>query len=147
MLDRKFINYEFDPSEKRVTRWEIAQFAKAIRDFNPIYFDINEAKKLKYEDIPVPPTFYTKYTFSGEKNFFTTLGIDYRKLLDGGREFKYYFQCVAGNIVEYQTKVENIVEKEGKRGKMDIVTAITSGKNKETNEKLWDTVITLVVYH
>jgi hypothetical protein len=147
MLDRKFINYEFDPSEKKVTRWEIAQFARAIRDFNPIYFDINEAKKQKYKDIPVPPTFYTKYTFSGEKNFFATLGIDYRKLLDGGREFKYYSQCVAGNIVEYQTKVENIIEKEGKRGKMDIVTAVTSGKNKETNEKLWDTVIILVVYH
>ena len=118
-----------------------------MRDFNPIYFDINEAKKHKYKDIPVPPTFYTKYTFSGEKNFFATLGINYRKLLDGGREFKYYSQCVAGNIVEFQTKVKNIIEKEGKRGKMDIVTAVTSGKNKETNEKLWDTFITLVVYH
>lgn len=147
MLDRKFIGYQFTPTEKVINRWEISQFANAIRDSNPIYYDINEAKKEGFKDIPVPPTFYTKMTFSGPKNFFETLGIDYRKLLDGGREFKYYSQGCAGDRIEYQTKVENIVETEGKRGKMDVVTAITQGKNKTTNEKIFDTIITLIVFH
>ena len=147
MLDRKFIGYKFEPSERTIPRWKITQFANAIRDTNPIYYDLNEAKKQGYKDIPVPPTFFTRTTYSGKKNFYATLGIDYQKLLDGGREFKYYSQCAAGDTITYQTKVENIIEKEGSRGKMDIVTAITRGKNKETNEDVFDAIITLIVFH
>ncbi|MHA1292859.1 MAG: FAS1-like dehydratase domain-containing protein [Promethearchaeota archaeon] len=150
MLDRKFVGYEFPASEKKIMRWEISQFAHAIMDDNPIYYDIDLAKRQGYKDIPVPPTFFTKMTFSGEggaENFFSTLGIDYRKLLDGGREFKYYSQITAGDTVIYRTKVESINEREGKRGKMDIVTAITGGTVKETKEKAFDTIITLIVFH
>lgn len=146
-LDRNFIGYEFPLSEISITRWEIAQFANAIRDFNPIYYNLNEAKKQGFKDIPCPPTFYTKLTFSGDKNFFATLGIDYKKLLDGGREYKYYSPCFAGDNIIYQTKVQSIDEKEGKRGKMDVVIAVTTGKNKENKEKLWDSICTFIVFH
>jgi acyl dehydratase len=147
MLDRSFIGYEFEPSEVLITRWKITQFATAIRDTNPIYYDLNEAKAQGYRDIPVPPTFFTRMSYSGEKNFYATLGIDMKSLLDGGKEYRYYSQCVAGDTIIYQTKVKNIIEKEGKRGKMDIVTAFTQGKNKETNEKIFDAIITLIVFH
>ncbi|MHA2280566.1 MAG: FAS1-like dehydratase domain-containing protein [Promethearchaeota archaeon] len=147
MLDRNYIGYEFEPSEMTINRWKITQFANAIRDTNPIYHDLNEAKAQGYRDLPVPPTFFTRMMYSGEKNFYNTLGIDFKKLLDGGKEFRYYTQCVAGDTIIYQTKVENIIEKEGKRGKMDIVTAVTQGKNKETNEKVFDVTNTLIVFH
>ncbi len=147
MLDRKFIGYEFEPSEMTIPRWRVTQFANAIRDSNPLYYDLKEAKKQGYRDLPLPPTFFTRMTYSGKKNFYATLGIDYKKLLDGGRELKYYSQCVAGDTIVYQTKVENIIDKEGKRGKMDIVTAVTRGKNKETNDKVFDAIITLIVFH
>jgi hypothetical protein len=147
MLDRKFIGYEFEPSEYTIPRWKVTQFANAIRDTNPIYYDLEEAKKQGYRDIPIPPTFIARMTYSGKKNFYATLGIDYKNLLDGGRELIYYSQCVAGDTIEYQTKVENIIEKEGKRGKMDIVTAKTRGKNKRTNQNVFDAIITLVVFH
>jgi len=146
MIDRKFIGYEFTPNEMVITRWRISQFANAIRDSNPIYYDVNEAKNQGFKDIPVPTTFYTRMTFS-DNNFFSTLEIDFRKLLDGGREIKYYSQCCAGDTIIYQTKVENIVEKEGKRGKMDLITVITSGKNKDTGEKVFDLIISLIVFH
>lgn len=150
MLDRKLIGYEFQVSEEKVTRWQISHFANAIRDRNAIYYEIDEAKKQGYKDLPIPPTYLTKVTFSGDGGgpaFFSTLGIDYRKLLDGGREFKYYKQVHAGDTIQYKTRVENIIEREGKRGKMDIVTAITSGIVKESGEKVFDTIITLIVFH
>jgi len=146
MIDRKFIGYEFTPNDMVITRWRISQFANAIRDSNPIYYDVNEAKNQGFKDIPVPTTFYTRMTFS-DNNFFSTLGIDFRKLLDGDREIKYYSQCCAGDTIIYQTKVENIVEKEGKRGKMDLITVVTSGKNKDTGEKVFDLIISLIVFH
>ena len=149
MVDEKFIGYQFETSEYEITRWKISQFANAIRNDNPIYFDIEEAKKEGYKDIPIPPTFLTRMTFSGggAAHCFSTLGIPYEKLLDGGREFKFYNQCYAGETINYQTKVDSIVVKEGKRGKMDIVTLITTGKNKDSNEIVFDTHINLVVFH
>ncbi|MHA2087759.1 MAG: FAS1-like dehydratase domain-containing protein [Promethearchaeota archaeon] len=147
MLDRNFIGYKFDPSEVTIPRWKITQFANAIREKNPIYYDLIEAKAQGYEDIPVPPTYFTKMIYSGEKNFYATLGIDFKKLLDGGKEFRYYSQCVAGDTIIYQTKVENIIEKEGKRGKMDIVTSITKGKNKNSHDKVFEVINTLIVFH
>ena len=149
MVDQKFLGYEFEASEYEITRWKISQFANSIRNENPIYFEIEEAKKQGYKDIPIPLTFLTRMTFSGggAEHCFSTLGIPYEKLLDGGREFKYYSQCCAGETIEYQTKVKSIEVKEGKRGKMDIVTLITIGKNKNSNEKVFDTFINLVVFH
>jgi len=146
MIDRKFIGYGFAPNEIRISRWKISQFANAIRDFNPLYYDIKYVQQEGYRDLLVPPTFYTTMTFS-DQNFFQKLEIDFRKLLDGGREFKYYSQCYAGDSIVYQTRVDNIVEKEGSRGKMDVVTAITTGKNKDTNHNIFDAVITLIVFH
>jgi acyl dehydratase len=146
MIDRKFIGYEFTLNEMVITRWRISQFANAVRDSNPIYYDVNEAKNQGFKDIPVPTTLYTRMTFS-DNNFFSTLGIDFRKLLDGGREIKYYSQCCAGDTIIYQTKVENIIEKEGERGKMDLITVVTSGKNKDTGEKVFDLIISLIVFH
>ncbi len=149
MVDQKFIGYEFEPSEYEITSWKISQFANAIRDENPIYFDIEAAKKNGHNNIPIPPTFLTRMTFSGgtAEDCFNTLGIPFKKLLDGGREFKYHSKCYAGDTIIYQTKVENIVIKEGKRGKMDIVSLVTSGKKKNSDEKAFDTKINLVVFH
>ena len=59
MLDRKFIGYEFAPSEMNISRWKITQFANALRDNNPIYYDLKEAKANGYKNLPVPPTFFT----------------------------------------------------------------------------------------
>ena len=146
MIDRKFIGHEFAASEIDITRWRISQFANAIRNSKPIYYDVHEAKKQGFKDIPVPPTFFSRMTFS-DPNFFATLGVDFRKLLDGGREIKYYSQCQAGDTISYQTKVENIVEKEGKRGKMDLITVVTSGKNKDTGVKVFDLIVSLIVFH
>jgi len=146
MLDRKFIGYEFGVVETTIPRWKVSKFANAIKDHNPIFYDIEEAKKQGYRDIPVPPTFYATMTFSDD-DFFGTLGIDYRKLLDGGREFEYYSDCCAGDTITYQTIVESITEKEGKRGKMDIVKVVTNLKLKDSEEKILDMIINLVVFH
>ncbi len=146
MIDRKYIGREFAPREQTISRWKVSQFANAIRDFNPLYYDVDEAKNQGFKDVIVPPTFFTTIALSDPK-FFTKLKIDFRKLLDGGREFKYYSQCCAGDTIIYQTRVENMVEKQGKRGPFDIITSITTGKNKETNEKVFDQIHNWVVFH
>lgn len=146
MIDRKNIGREFKPAEKKISRWKVSQFANAIRDTNPLYYDVNFAKKQGYRDLLIPPTFFTTVALS-DPRFFTKLKIDFRKLLDGGREFKYYSQCCAGDTIIYQTRVENIIEKKGKRGPFDIVSSITTAKNKETNENVFDQIHTWVVFH
>ena len=79
--------------------------------------------------------------------FFEFLGIDLKKLLAGSREFIYYTQCCAGDTIVYTTRVDNIIEKQGRKGKMDILTAITTGKNKKTNETVFDHINSLIIFH
>lgn len=146
LLDRKIIGYEFKSAEKTINRWKVSQFANAIRDFNPVYFDVEKAQAEGFKDLLVPPTFYTTMTFS-DPNFFSILGIDFRKLLDGGREIIYNSPYFAGDTIEYQTRVEGIDLKEGKRGKMDIIKVVTRGKLKKTGEKVFDLIISLIVFH
>ncbi len=129
-----------------ISRWRISQFANAIGDKAPIYYNVDEAKKKGYMDLPVPPTFYATMSYS-DSNFFEFLGIEMRKLLAGSREFKYYAQCCAGDIIVYTTRVESIVEKMGSKGKMDILTAVTTGKNKKTNETIFDHINSLIIFH
>ena len=145
MIDRKFVGHEFKSSEKKITRWHISQFANSIGDDSSIYYDVEEAKKYGYRDLPVPPTFYTTMSYS-DNTFFDFLGIDLKKLLAGSRQFKYYTQCCAGDTIVYTTRVESIVEKQGKKGKMDILTAITTGKNKAKNETVFDHINTLIIF-
>jgi len=150
MIDRSFIGYKFDVSEEEITPWKVSQFANAIKDHNPIFYDVEEAKKKGYKNLAVPPTYFTKMTFSGSGGFFSffeTLSIDFKKLLDGGREFVYHNDCVAGDTISYQTTVESITEKEGKRGKMDIVKVVTKLKLKDSEEEILDMIINLVVFH
>ncbi|MHA1804021.1 MAG: FAS1-like dehydratase domain-containing protein [Promethearchaeota archaeon] len=146
MIDRKFIGHVFPEREMIIKRWKVSQFANAIRDDNPLYYDVNYAKSKGHEDLLVPPTFYTTMTFS-DPNFFQIVNIDFRKLLDGGREIIYHSPCYANDTILYQTRIESIEEKEGKRGKMDVLKVITEGKKKETKEKVFTLIITLIVFH
>lgn len=146
MIDRKNIGREFKSAERKVVRWEISHFANAIRDKNPLYFDTEYAKNCGYKDLLLPPTYFTKTAVS-DPLFFTKLKVDFTKLLDGGREFKYYSQCFAGDTIIYQTKVLDIIEKKGRRGSFDVITSMTTGKNKDTNEKIFEQIHTWIVFH
>jgi hypothetical protein len=104
-----------------IERGKIREFARACMTTNPDYVDRHD---------PVcPPTFLTTVNFwmGGGTSPLTQLGIDLRRLLHGGQEYVFHGPPPgAGTELTFQTRVDKIYEKEGRRGgTMTFVETVT----------------------
>ena len=94
-----------------VERGKVREFARATKSENPEYLD---------DPAPVsPPTFLVSSVFWAPPgaNRWGSLKLDMRRVLDGGREFVFHGPPPeAGAKLTAQSRVDNIYEKEGKRG-------------------------------
>ncbi|HEX6311117.1 MAG TPA: MaoC family dehydratase N-terminal domain-containing protein [Acidimicrobiia bacterium] len=110
MVDKSAIGMTDDGFDMVVERGKIREFARATKSGNPAYLD---------EPVPVsPPTFLVTNAFwSTGGGPFGRIGLDMRRVLDGGREFVFHGPPpAAGTKLTAQTRVDDIYEKEGKRG-------------------------------
>ena len=98
--------------EMGVERGKIREFARATGSSSPEYVDVT--------DPVIPPTFLTSVVFwqpPEAADLYRAIDIDLARLLHGEQEF--VFTGVpprAGTTLHAQTVVEEIYEKEGKRG-------------------------------
>ena len=57
MIDRKFIGHKLPAISVPVEGGQLAFFAKATGETNPIYFDEQAARAAGHPALPAPPTF------------------------------------------------------------------------------------------
>jgi N-terminal half of MaoC dehydratase len=95
-----------------IERGKIREFARATGSTSPGYLDDPEPV--------VPPTFLTTASFwqpPDEADLYRALDIDPRRLLHGEQEFLFTLEPPrAGTVLHAQTTVEEIYDKEGRRG-------------------------------
>jgi hypothetical protein len=107
----------FEPFAFPIEAGKIREFAFAIRDDNPLYFDAAEAKRLGFADVPAPPTYpMLAGIFQPEGRMQLPRGIDVRRVLHGEQEFIYYRPIVAGDVLTGVTRLAGTERKEGRRG-------------------------------
>ena len=119
-LSKDVIGKKLDPFEFTVERGKIKELALAIGDNNPIYFDIEEAKKQGYKDCPAPLTFPTVFMFWGYPKLWEdmqSIGIDLGRLLHAKEEYNYEKILYPGQKVKGLIEVSDV-----KVGKMNMVT-------------------------
>lgn len=128
-ITKDIVGKKLDQFEFTVERGKIKEFCLAIHEKNPIYFDLNEAKKAGYSDIPAPPTFPTVIMFWGYPkiwNDMSELGIDLSKILHLKEEYTYHKILYPGKVTA-QSEISDV-----KVGRAEIVTfktTITDEKN------------------
>ena len=111
MVDKSAVGTTGESFDMAVERGKIREFARATKSQNPEYLD---------DPAPVsPPTFLVTSAFwsppGGAR--WGALKLDMRRVLDGGREFVFHGPPPkAGTTLTSQARVEDIYEKEGKRG-------------------------------
>lgn len=121
MVDKTKVGLRDDPATMPIERGKIREFARACMSTNPAYVD---------ERAPVtPPTFLTTVNFwmgSGTSPL-AQLDIDLRRLLHGGQEYVFHGPPPkAGSELTFQTRVDKIYEKAGRRGgTMTFVETVT----------------------
>jgi hypothetical protein len=121
MVDKSKVGLTDEPTQIPIERGKIREFARSTMSENPDYVDSRE---------PVaPPTFLTTLNFwmRGTESPLAQVGLDLRRLLHGGQEYVFHGPPPrAGTELTAQTRVDQIYEKEGKRGgTMTFVETVT----------------------
>ncbi|MCM3531007.1 MaoC family dehydratase N-terminal domain-containing protein [Cytobacillus oceanisediminis] len=106
------------PFRFTIERGKIKEFAMAIGDRNPIYYDADIARKEGYRDIPIPPTFPTAIEMWGGLDFETLISLfvlDPLKVLHGGQEYRYMGEICAGDTITAAPQLISAFEKRNLR--------------------------------
>jgi hypothetical protein len=115
MVDKSVIGLTDEPVEMVVERGKVREFASATKSSNPAYLD--DPQPVSEPTFLVTAAFWTPSAVRPGGSLFRKVNLDMRRVLDGGREFVFHGPPPkAGTRLTAQTRVEDIYEKEGKRG-------------------------------
>ncbi len=110
-LDPSFVGRVYPSSPTYlVSREKIREFAAAVGDTNPAYFDVAAAHALGYRDLVAPPTFAIVLTLPAGQQVTADpqLGLDYATVVHGEQEFRSRRPLIAGDEVTVTVTVESI---------------------------------------
>ena len=108
----------------KVEKGNILDFALAIGDLDPIYYDEEYAKKSRFGGIIASNTF--SHALRGDKSTLIRsipqIGPRIpQKNLHGEHEIEYFQPLRPGDVIKFRIKIVDIFEREGKRnGTMDV---------------------------
>ena len=119
---REAIGVESEPLTHEVEKGAIIKFAEAIGDPNPLFNDVEAARKTCYGGLIAPPTFL-RSLFPGPSRI--EVRSPYPAGLDGGSEWEYFEPVRPGDSITVTTKVSDISERQGRLGSMLFVISET----------------------
>jgi acyl dehydratase len=116
MADKSIIGRTGKPFKMPIEWGKVREFARAIKDPNPLYFDPERARR-ELGGIPIPVTFLQTGAFWTDADSSPGFGgFDLRRILHGEQEFEYFKPIFVGDVLTGTTKVADVYEKEGGRG-------------------------------
>ena len=113
-VDKSFIGRKGEPVTMHVERGKIREFAHAIKDDDPLYFD--EAYAVREAGGIVPPvTFLQTASHWDDGRGRPRLPFDLKRVLHGEQEYEFLAPIHAGDVLTAVTTVVDVYEKTGKR--------------------------------
>jgi acyl dehydratase len=106
----------YPPYQYEVGKEKIREYAMAVGEENPVYFDREKAKEAGFLDIPAPPMFAVVYSAGsvGPAVLDPEVGINFPLMVHGGQEFQWGEPVCAGDTITTETEVKDIDERDGK---------------------------------
>lgn len=127
------IGWTSEPWIYEVSRSSVRAFARGVGYTDPVYYDIDAAKKAGYRDLPAPATYLGTAVFipglseedlPGPRGTIPEIDHGLPGLLDGGTETEYLDTICAGDTLSCVNKLVDLVTKESKGlGTMLIMSA------------------------
>ena len=115
-----------------VGREKIREFASAVGETNPLYFEPEAARQAGHADVVAPPMFAVVFQIKsvGPAVFDPELGINFAMLVHGEQEFVWGPLVVAGDEITTTTTVTDI----SPRGEMTfcVFEAVSRNQRDET---------------
>src|ERR1700757_2452279 len=109
------IGKTYPPVTYAVGREKVREYAYAVGETNPLYFDVDAAGAAGYADVVAPPMFAVVYQGRAitPALFDPEVGIDFAHMLHGGQEFIWGPVVVAGDEIETTTSIKDISQRGG----------------------------------
>jgi acyl dehydratase len=114
-VNTEAIGKAYPASTYAVGREKIREYASAVGETNPLYFDVDVARAAGYGDVVAPPMFAVVYAGRSitPALFDPEVGIDFANMLHAGQEFEWGPPVVAGDEITTTTTVTDISERQG----------------------------------
>ena len=126
------IGKTYPPVDYAVGREKIREFASAVGETNPLYFEPEAARAAGYADVVAPPMFAVVFQIKavGPAVFDPELGINFAMLVHGAQEFEWGPVVVAGDEITTAASVKDISD----RGEMTfyVFEAVSTNQRGET---------------
>jgi len=123
-----FIGHQFPPVTVEVSAKEIARFAAAIGDDDPIYRDLDSARAAGHAGIPLPPTYgiFLVDDRPDPHGNLRLLGIELQKILHAEQGFEFHAPVYAGERLTLNDRVAEHYEK--KNGTLEFVSLVCEAR-------------------
>jgi acyl dehydratase len=110
-----------------VGREKVREFAAAVGETNPLYFDVDAARAAGHADVVAPPMFAVVYASRSlvSAMFDPEVGINFAMMVHGSQEFRWDRLVIAGDEVTTTASVKEISE----RGGMSFYVFETASEN------------------
>jgi hypothetical protein len=132
---RAVIGQESDPQTVEVDRSAVRMFARAVGHTDPVFYDVEEARRRGYRDLPCPPAFLGTPVFvpnQPARAVYTSFKSPFTRVLNGGTEVEYFDQHIcAGDVLTSTTKIADLGERQGSLGPMLIIRFETTCRNQQ----------------
>jgi hydroxyacyl-ACP dehydratase HTD2-like protein with hotdog domain len=127
--DRSWIGKTGEPVTLHVDRAKIREFAKAIKDDDPLYFDEAHARREAGGLLP-PVTFLETLRHWDDGRGRPRPPIDLARALHGEQEYELLRPIYAGDVLTAVSRITDVYEKTGRRGgTMTFVVTETEFRN------------------
>ncbi len=130
-----------------VRQEHVQDFARAVGEDNPVFFDAEAAEQHGFPNIVAPPTFSTTQIFAvprDQREQRLGANLDYGRVLHGEQEFVYKRLPVAGETLKGRMRIATDVTKEGKRGGSMRFVTYESVFTDEAGEEVLTAYYTLI---
>lgn len=115
----------FEPAAVDVERGRLRFFAKAVGQTDPVYSDLDAARRAGHPDLPVPPTFFFGLDLEAPSSltYLKDLDISLSRVLHGEQSFVYHSLAYAGETLTVTPRIVDVYASKG--GALDFIVKRT----------------------
>ena len=114
-VNAEAVGKTYPPYVYEVGKEKIREYALAVGEENPVYYDREQAKAAGFRDVPAPPMFAVVYSAGsvGPAVLDPEVGINFPMMVHGSQAFVWGEQVCAGDEISTETVVKDISERGG----------------------------------
>ena len=111
-MNAEAIGKTYQPFEYELGTEKIREYARAVGEDNPVYFDRAAAREAGFRDVAAPPMFAVVYSWGAVAlpAVDPEVDLNFAMLVHGGQEFEWGEPVCSGDLISTVASVKDIHE-------------------------------------